>query len=182
MLPSTSLTPIRSSDAPPLTFAGWTDDLRAQGFVVLPQSHAVPVDLWLREPTGRVLHLRARGTRVALRAYEGSDFTTVLLRAECDCEEHRTAGAAGRIALTPGAQPMAEAEYDGAAEAGWTGAAAGRLGVVEAAELFVLLSARLPGSETLPGAGASTVQPDSTSREGSPSCPPSSVLAPARAG
>jgi hypothetical protein len=127
----------------PLTFGEWTDRLRADGFTVLPQSHAVPVDLWVREPGGRVLHLRARGTRVLLRAYEGSAFTTVLLRAECDCAAHRAAGAAGRLVLAPGAQPLAEAEYDGAAEAGWSGVAAGLLRVEEAAGLFVLLLARL---------------------------------------
>jgi hypothetical protein len=152
MLPSTPLLPSRHV---PLTFAEWTDRLRADGYVVLPQSHAVPVDLWVREPGGRVLHLRARGTRLVLRAYQGCDFTTVLLRAECDCEAHRTAGAAGRLVLTPGARPLAEATYDGALEAGWTGVAAGLLGPAEAAGLFVLLSARLVEEGTRSGGGAS---------------------------
>ena len=176
MLPSITLTPA------PLTFAEWTDRLRADGFVVLPQSHAVPVDLWLRQPDGQVLHLRARGTRLVLRAYQGSDFTTVLLRAECDCEAHRTAGAAGRLVLTPGAQPVAEAQYDGAVEAGWTGVAAGLLGPVEASGLLVLLLARLVDEETRSGGGASTVHPPSSSRERSRSCAPSSAPAPAHAG
>jgi hypothetical protein len=157
MPPSTSLTPTRarlSQDPAPRTFADWTERLRADGFVVMPQSHAVPVDLWVRDPAGRVLHLRARGTRVALRAYESSDLTTVLLRAECDCAEHRTAGAAGRAVLAPGTEPVAEVEYDGASEAGWTGVAAGLLRVPEAAELFVLLSARLAEEAASSEAGA----------------------------
>ena len=140
MPPSTLASPFRTA---PLTFAQWSDRLRADGFVVLPQSHAVPVDLWLRRPDGHVLHLRGRGTRLVLRLYEPSDLTTVLLRAECDCEAHRTAGAAGRPVLAPGATPLAETEYDGAAEAGWTGVAAGLLGVPEAAGLLVLLMSRL---------------------------------------
>lgn len=177
MPPSTSLLP-----PVPLTFADWTDRLRAEGFVVLPQSHAVPVDLWLRAPGGRVLHLRARGTRLVLRAYESSDFTTVLLRAECDCEAHRTPGASGRLVLTPGAQPLAEAAYDGAVEAGWTGVAAGLLGPADAAGLLVLLLARLVDDETRSGGGESTVHPPSSSRERSRSCAPSSAPAPAHAG
>jgi hypothetical protein len=179
MLPPTSL-PSPSRPAP-LTFAEWTERLRAEGFVVLPQSHAVPIDLWVREPAGRVLHLRGRGTRLVLRAYESTDFTTVLLRAECDCEAHRVAGAAGRLVLTPGARPVAEAEYDGAAEAGWSGVAAGLLRVPEAAGLFVLLSARLVDDATHSGAGASTVHPYST-RERSRPCAPTSAPAPAHVG
>lgn len=152
MLTSTSLTP--PSRPVPLTFADWTDRLRSQGLVVLSQSHAVPVDLWVREPSGRVLHLRARGTRLVLRAYRSSDLTTVLLRSECDCEAHRAAGAAGRLVLTPGARPVAEAEYDGAAEEGWSGVDAGLLGVTEAAGIFALLLSRLGDDETVRGAGA----------------------------
>jgi hypothetical protein len=150
MLPSTIDPPFRPAR---LTFGDWTNQLRAGGLTVLPQSHAVPVDLWVREPTGHVLHLRARGTRLVLRAYEGSAFTTVLLRAECDCEAHRTAGAAGRLVLTPGAQPLAEVEYDGAAESGWSGVAAGLLSVAEAARFFVLLLDRLKADRTLREAG-----------------------------
>jgi hypothetical protein len=179
MLPSTLIPPFRPA---PLTFGDWTDRLRADGFTVLPQSHAVPVDLWVREDSGRVLHLRARGTRLVLRAYEGSAFTTVLLRAECDCEAHRAAGAAGRLVLTPGAQPLAEVEYDGAAEAGWSGVAAGLLRVADAAGLFVLLLARLGEDATFWAAGASRVHRHSSSRERSRPCAPSSDPASAHAG
>jgi hypothetical protein len=196
MLPTTSLTPTRarvstppSTDGAlaaagaPRTFADWVGLLRAAGFTVLPQSHAVPVDLWLREPSGRILHLRARGTRVVLRAYEDSDLTTVLLRAECDCAEHRAAGAAGRSVLTPGAVPSAEAVYDGAAEAGWSGVEAGLLTVGDASGILVLLLSRWEEEEaTFSGAGASTGQPHSSFRERSRRCAPSSVLAPAQAG
>jgi hypothetical protein len=174
MLPSTS--PI--TRPAPLTFAEWTGRLRADGFVVLPQSHAVPVDLWLRQPDGRVLHLRARGTRLVLRVHEPSDLTTVLLRAECDCEAHRTAGAAGRLVLTPGATPSAEAVYDGAAEVGWTGVAAGLLGVADAAGILVLLLARLRKEGTRREGGESRVRPPFGPRERSRSCAPSSTPAP----
>ena len=143
-MPSTT-TLSRSPLAPsPLTFADWSEQLRSRGLLVLPQSHPVPVDLWVRDAAGAVLHLRARGTRVVLRRYDASALATVLLRAECDCAEHRTAGAAGRVVLTPGAQPLAEAVHDGAREAGWTGVDAGRLRVPEAAELFDVLLPRLP--------------------------------------
>ena len=53
----------------PLTFAAWTSALTIRGYTVLPASHAVPVELWLRTPRGEVLHFRARGTRVVLRRY-----------------------------------------------------------------------------------------------------------------
>jgi hypothetical protein len=170
------------AEVPPRTFAAWTDRLRADGFAVLPQSHVVPVDLWLRERSGRVLHLRARGTRVVLRAYDASDLTTVLLRSECDCTEHRTAGAAGRSVLNPGAVPVAEVDYDGAAEAGWTGVEAGLLRVDVASGILVLLLARLREEATFSGAGASTDQLQSPTRERSRPCAPSSALAPAQAG
>lgn len=119
-----------------LTFATWTAALTARGFTVLPSSHAVPVELWLRTPRNEVLHLRARGTTVTLRRYSAAALAGLILRSECDCEEHRTAGAATRVALLPGTVALAEAVYDGAVEAGWAGHQAGLLGVPAAAELF----------------------------------------------
>ena len=98
---------------PPLTFASWTRALSARGYGVLPASHAVPVSLWLRDDSagpgdgsgeGRVLHYSARGTRLRLAAYRPSDLTTLILRAACDCAEHRQAGATGRVALNPGSR------------------------------------------------------------------------------
>jgi len=125
----------------PLTFSAWTASLSQRGFTVLPSSHAVPIELWLRTPLdGRlgneVLHLRARGTRVTLRRYSAAALAGLILRAECDCEEHRTAGATTRPALVPGSTPLAEAVYDGAAELGWVGYQAGLLDVPSAAVLF----------------------------------------------
>ena len=35
----------------PLTFAAWTSALTIRGFTVLPSSHAVPIELWLRIAT-----------------------------------------------------------------------------------------------------------------------------------
>ncbi len=123
-----------------LTFATWTAALTARGFTVLPSSHAVPVELWLRTPIrgggNEVLHLRARGTSVTLRRYSATALAGLILRSECDCEEHRTAGAATRVALMPGAVALAEAVYDGTAEEGWVGHTAGLLGVPTAAALF----------------------------------------------
>lgn len=121
-----------------LTFATWVADLSARGHAVLAASHAVPVQLWLREPGdhGTVLHYLARGTRVTLRRYAATDLTALVLRAECDCEEHRTAGAGSRTVLTPGATPVAEVVLDGATEFGWSGAEAGLMDVATAAELF----------------------------------------------
>ena len=96
---------------PPFTFASWTRALSARGFGVLPASHAVPVSIWLRDASpepghdpgeghevARVLHYYARGTRLRLAAYRPSDLTTLILRAACDCAEHRQAGATGRVA------------------------------------------------------------------------------------
>jgi len=125
----------------PLTFAAWTAALTARGFTVLPSSHAVPIELWLRTPRNEVLHLRARGTSVTLRCYSASALAGLILRSECDCEEHRTAGAATRTTLTPGAVVLAEAVYDGAEELGWVGYQAGLLDVPSAA---VLLDRLLP--------------------------------------
>lgn len=116
----------------------WTDVLSARGLRVIPPSHLVPIDVWLvsaRRPS-RVLRVTARGTRVRLRVHDRSDLTTLLVRAECDCEEHRQAGAAGRPALRPGAAPAVELVHDGAARAGWTGVAAGLLRPDQAAPVI----------------------------------------------
>ena len=126
-----------------LTFAAWVSTLSARGHSVLAASHAVPIQLWLRHPDGSVLHFMARGTRVTLRRYDGSDLTSLVLRSECDCEEHRTAGAGSRTVLTPGAVPAAEVVFDGAAELGWSGIEAGRLDVPTAAAMFDEMLAQL---------------------------------------
>jgi hypothetical protein len=120
----------------PLTFAAWTASLTARGYTVLPASHAVPIELWLRTAHNEVLHLRARGTAVTLRRYTAAALAGLILRSECDCEEHRTAGAATRTTLVPGAVPTAEAVYDGAADLGWVGYQAGLLDVPSASVLF----------------------------------------------
>ncbi len=122
----------------------WSRALHARGLRVLPQSTAVPVEVWLRdERTGQddLLHLRARGTTVALTRYDAQDLAAVILRSECDCESHRTAGAAIRPTLVPGARPVARAVYDGRREAGWTGVEAGLLRLSGVATFFEL---RLP--------------------------------------
>jgi hypothetical protein len=121
--------------------SSWVHVLRAHGLRALPHSRFVPVDAWLvdlRSPS-LVLRLLARGTTVRLAAYERDDVTTLLLRAECDCEEHRLAGAAARAALRPAARPLTDAAYDGAARAGWTGVAAGLLRPDDVAPVLELL-------------------------------------------
>jgi hypothetical protein len=107
----------------------WAHVLSAHDLRVLPRTQLVPIDAWLADPRtpARLLRLLARGTTVRLMAYDRSDLTTLLLRAECDCEEHRLAGAAGRSALRPDASPVAEVVFDGAERAGWTGVEAGLL-------------------------------------------------------
>jgi hypothetical protein len=112
-----------------LKAASWADVLASRGLRALPQSQFVPIDAWLVYPRSpsHLLRLVARGTRVRLTSYDRSDLTTLLLRAGCDCEEHRQAGAAGRPGLRPGAAPAAEAVYDGAQHEGWTGVEAGLL-------------------------------------------------------
>jgi hypothetical protein len=140
---------------PPLTFAGWTRALSARGYGVLPASHAVPVSLWLRDADpegglnegpdddGRVLHFAARGTRLRLAVYRPSDLTTLILRAACDCEEHRQAGATGRVVLNPGAEPVEVHELDGAKVFGWRGHEAALLPLHEAAGILESLLPRL---------------------------------------
>jgi hypothetical protein len=125
-----------------LTFAGWTRALTARGYDVLPTSHAVPVSLWLRRGD-RVLHFTARGTVLRLHAYQPSDLTTLLLRAACDCAEHRQAGATGRVVLNPGAVPLETHELDGAEVFGWRGHEAALLPVPETAGFLESLLARL---------------------------------------
>jgi hypothetical protein len=133
----------------PLTFATWTRALTARGYDVLPASHAVPVSLWLREPAegDRVLHFDARGTRLRLAVYDTTDLTTLLLRAACDCAEHRQAGATGRVVLNPGAVPFEVHELDGASVFGWRGHEAALLPLHETAGLLESLLARLSSTQ-----------------------------------
>jgi hypothetical protein len=123
-------------DTPRLTFSTWTDALTRRGFTVLPTSHPVPVQLWLLTPDGSALRLLARGTRLTLSRYAATDLAALVLRAECDCAEHRAAGATGRTVLTTGATPAAEVTFDGAARRGWRGYEAGLADVATAAEIF----------------------------------------------
>jgi hypothetical protein len=132
---------------PPLTFAAWTSALTARGFTVLASSHAVPIELCLRTSRNEVLHLRARGTSVTLRRYPATALAGLILRSECDCEEHRNAGAATRTTLMPGAVALAEAVYDGADELGWVGYQAGLLDVASAAVLLDRLLPEVTGEE-----------------------------------
>ena len=135
---------------PPLTFAGWTRALSARGYGVLPSSHAVPVSLWLRDDEAeesRVLHFAARGTRLRLAVHRPSDLTTLILRAACDCEEHRQAGATGRVVLNPGAEPLEVHELDGAKVFGWRGHEAALLPLQEAAGVLESLLPRLTSAE-----------------------------------
>ena len=139
--------------------ASWADVLSAHGLRVLPHSQLVPIDAWLADPRSpsRLLRLVARGTRVRLTVFDRSDLTTLLLRAECDCEEHRQAGAAGRPALRPGTVPVAEAVYDGAQRDGWTGVEAGHLRPDDVAPLLAHLVGILDESVELDAAlGART--------------------------
>jgi hypothetical protein len=134
--------------------SSWDDVLTTHHLTALPQTSFVPVDAWLvdqRAPT-RLLHLVARGTRVRLSVHDRSDLTTMLVRAECDCEEHRLAGAAGRLTLRPGAAPLAETVFDGAARAGWTGIAAGRLRPDEVAPVLAELLAAVARDSPLSAA------------------------------
>lgn len=131
------------------SFTTWLASLSERGFTPLPSSHAVPVELWARGADGHVLHFRARGTSVALREYDASALTGLILRSECDCEAHRTAGAGRRTVLAPGAEPVREARVDGAAEFGWAGIEAGRLDVPAAAALFERLLAELVGTRSM---------------------------------
>lgn len=137
----------------PLTFSTWTAALSARGWTVLSPSHAVPVQLWLLAPgTSDVLHLLARGTRVVLRRYDASDLTSMILRSECDCAEHRTAGAGTRTVLAPGAVPVEEVVLEGSVAFGWTSYEAGLLDVPTAAGILESLLARL-GGDRLADAG-----------------------------
>ncbi len=114
----------------------WTTDLASRGLTVLPQSHLVPVDVWLHAGGGELLHLTGRGTTLRLSRHADTDLTGLLLRAECDCRSHREAGATPRVALRPGAVPLASVTYDGAALHGWTGVHAARLSPAELAPLL----------------------------------------------
>lgn len=125
-----------------LTWAAFTGDLAARGLTVL-LAHRVPVQLWLADGD-RVLHLLARGTRVTLRRYDRSDLVGLMLRSECDCAEHRTAGARMRVTLAPGAEPLAERVLDGAERYGWTGVEAGLAPLPLLSAAFEELRAALP--------------------------------------
>lgn len=122
--------------------------LRAAGLALLPASHRVPVTLLLRPfaddgALGPVLRLTARGTTLRLEQYAASALTVALLRAECDCEAHRLAGAAHRTVLAPDATPERRVEIDGAARFGWSGLEAALLSPDEVAPLLAELLAEL---------------------------------------
>jgi hypothetical protein len=139
-----------TTSLPSFTFATWTASLAARGWTVLSPSHAVPVSLWLRSGD-TVLHLSARGTRVVLRRYAGRDLLGLILRSQCDCADHRTAGASLRLALASTAVPLDEVVLDGAATFGWTSYEAGLVDVPTAAGIFESLLARLTNGERLAG-------------------------------
>ena len=90
-----------------------------------------------------MLHFAARGTRLRLAAYRPSDLTTLLLRAACDCAEHRQAGATGRVVLNTGAVALEVHEIDGAKVFGWRGHEAALLPLQETAGLLESLLPRL---------------------------------------
>lgn len=131
-------------DVAPSTLAAWAQALAARGLTVLPSSYVVPVELWLRAADGGVLHVRARGARVTLRVYDASALGAVLVRAECDCEEHRTAGAVLRTTVLPAAVPVAEFTHDG--DGLWTSYEAGLLTVAQAAPVVDALLDRWNGA------------------------------------
>ena len=124
-----------------LSLTSWSHALSARGYGVLAASHVVPVSLWLLDGD-HVLHFSARGTRLRLTAHDRRDLTTLLLRAECDCEEHRQAGAVGRTVLRPGAPVVEEHVLDGAEVFGWTGHEAALLPLEQAAGILESLLAR----------------------------------------
>lgn len=124
-----------------LSLQQWTVALAARGLTVLPSSYVVPVELWLRAADGAVLHVRARGAHVTLRVYDATALGAMVVRAECDCAEHRTAGAVLRTTVLPSAEPLVELVDDG--EGRWTAYDAGRLTVAEAAPVVDRLLDRL---------------------------------------
>ena len=69
--------------------------------------------------------------------------TTLILRAACDCAAHRQAGAAGRLALNPGATPLELHELDGAEVFGWRGHEAAMLPLHQSAGILESLLPRL---------------------------------------
>lgn len=152
-------------------FSSWTTALTARGFGVLRPSHHVPVSLWLRESVAggdRVLHFSARGTTLRLAVYAPSDLTTLLLRAECDCAEHRTAGAASRSTLNPGAVATFERMFDGARTLGWRGHEAATLPLIETAGIFEALYASLPVATGRPGSVTHPLQEPAYSAASTP--------------
>ena len=122
----------------PLAPPRWHDVVTRRGLRVIPNSSVVPIDVWLTDPRvpSRVTRLLARGTTVRLLGYDSSDLSALLLRSECDCEEHRTAGAGSRTVLNPGAAAAAEVVFDGARELGWRGYEAGLLDIAGAGAMF----------------------------------------------
>ncbi|MDP3966650.1 MAG: hypothetical protein Q8Q02_00080 [Nocardioides sp.] len=133
--------------------------LRRHGLTVLPASERVPVLLWLRRDTDptSVLRMAARGTRVTLEEHDPSSFTTLELRAACDCAEHRSAGTRARTVLVPGVLPRRTAVVDGRERYGWTGVTAGRLDLAGVAPLLdglvADLDAGLPNVPALAATG-----------------------------
>ena len=110
-----------------------------------------------------MLHYSARGTRLRLAAYRPSDLTTLILRAACDCAEHRQAGATGRVALNPGAEPLEVHELDGAKVFGWRGHEAALLPLQETAGILESLLPRLTpihNHHPTPRRPVTEVQPD----------------------
>ncbi|REF38142.1 hypothetical protein [Thermasporomyces composti] len=144
-----------------MDFATWTRSLSDRGLDVVPPSHPVPVRLSILPPDGGLLEFRCRGTRVTLERYAEADVLLVVPEAwcACGCGRHLPAPMTPpRVAVRPGARPIATAVYDGAVERGWSGYEAGLLRVEEAA---VLLDALLPA--------LTATQPEGTTVRAAPS-------------
>jgi hypothetical protein len=119
-----------------MELSDFADLLAARGQRLLPGSHAVPVDVLVRQPDGAIARFTARGTTIRLALFSADALSSIVLDAECGCGQHHQPAGPARTALRAGAVPLLERVIDGRLAFGWTSHEAGLLRLAQAAPYY----------------------------------------------
>jgi hypothetical protein len=152
--PATQTTFIRNLGTHLMELSDFADLLAARGQRLLPGSHAVPVDVLVRQPDGAIARFTARGTTIRLALFDPDALASIVLGTDCGCGKHHEPTGPARTALRAGATPVLERVIDGRVAFGWSTHEAGLLRLAEAApyyfELLDMTTVDQPTFATLP--------------------------------